>query len=159
MGLWAYLTRLLASGAVGLPAAPAAAGVDGLIVVDVPPEEDDAVAVLRPKGIDLIRLATPTTDARRLPAVLERASGFIYYVAVAGITGTTSAREADVAAAVARLRAAVARHADGVVVGSALVSLIGEAHEAKANDLPEKIETFVRSLADAVRGARKRQAA
>jgi tryptophan synthase alpha chain len=106
------------------------------------------------------------------------ASGFLYYVAVAGVTGTASAADADIASAVARLKAstslpvavgfgiktpaqaaAVALHADGVVVGSALVSLIGAAAESRANDLPEQVEAFVRGLADAVRTARVRNAA
>jgi len=125
-------------------------------------------------GMHNVRLATPTTDARRLPAVLSGASGFLYYVAVAGVTGTASAADADIASAVARLKshtalpvavgfgikthaqaAAVGLHADGVVVGSALVSLIGAAAEARANDLPEQVEAFVRGLADAVRTARE----
>ncbi len=119
----------------------AADGVDGVIVVDLPPEEDaELTAPARAAGLDFVRLATPTSDDRRLPAIVEHASGFIYYVAVAGITGTRSADAADVATAVARLRrfthlpiavgfgirtpeqaAAVARAADAAVVGTALV--------------------------------------
>ena len=177
--LMGYLNPLLAYGVERFAADAAVTGVDGLIVVDVPPEEDDAIGpALRAHALHLVRLATPTTDARRLPAVLEGASGFLYYVAVAGITGTASASEADTAAAVARLKAAtrlpvavgfgiktpeqaaaVARHADGVVVGSAIVALIGEAHAAQVNDLPERVEGFVRSLADAIHSAREKQAA
>ena len=119
-----------------------AAGVDGLIVVDMPPEED---AELRPPaseaGLNFIRLATPTTDAKRLPAVLANSSGFVYYVSIAGITGTAAPDLADVGAHVARIKAAtklpiavgfgvktkeqvsaIAKLAEGVVVGSALVS-------------------------------------
>ena len=119
----------------------AAAGVDGVIVVDLPPEEDaELTGPARAAGLDFIRLATPTSDESRLPLIVEHASGFIYYVAVAGITGTGSADAANVAAAVARLRrftplpiavgfgirtpqqaAEVARAADAAVVGSALV--------------------------------------
>jgi tryptophan synthase alpha chain len=119
----------------------ATAGVDGVIVVDLPPEEDaELTGPARAAGLDLIRLATPTSDDRRLPRIVEHASGFIYYVAVAGITGTRSADAADVAAAVGRLRrftqlpvavgfgirtpqqaAEVARAADAAAVGTALV--------------------------------------
>ena len=117
------------------------AGVDGLIIVDLPPEEDaELTAPARGAGLDVVRLATPTSDDCRLPKIVEHASGFIYYVAVAGITGTRSATPAHVVAAVARLRrftelpiavgfgirtpeqaAAVARVADAAVVGTALV--------------------------------------
>jgi len=117
------------------------AGVDGVIVVDLPPEEDSELTGLaRAAGLDVIRLATPTSDDGRLPVIVVRASGFIYYVAIAGITGTRSADSAEVAAAVARLRrftdlpvavgfgiknpeqaAAVGRAADAAVVGSSLV--------------------------------------
>jgi tryptophan synthase alpha chain len=152
----------------------AAAGIDGLILVDVPPEEADMVApALAHAGLHLVRLATPTTDAARLPAVLNGASGFLYHVAVAGITGQKSAAEADIADAVARLKAAtdlpiavgfgvrtpeqaaaVARHADAVVVGSAIVELVGAAHARHANDIAGEVERFVAGLADAVRQAR-----
>jgi tryptophan synthase alpha chain len=116
-------------------------GVDGVIVVDLPPEEDaELTGPARAAGLDVIRLATPTSDDERLPAIVRGASGFIYYVAIAGITGTRSADTASVAAAVNRLRrftdlpvavgfgikdpvqaAAVAGAADAAVVGSALV--------------------------------------
>ena len=121
----------------------ATAGVDGLIIVDLPPEEDELLAPLAGSGIDLISLTAPTTDDKRLPAVIKNASGFIYYVSITGVTGTRSAAEADVAAAVQRLKSAtelpiavgfgirtpeqaavIARCADAVVVGSALVSLV-----------------------------------
>ena len=172
--LMGYANPLLAYGMDAFATDAGGAGIDGVIVVDVPPEEDDSVGpALRARGLHLIRLATPTTDAARLPTVLEGASGFIYYVAVAGVTGTASAGATDVAAAVARLKAAtrlpvavgfgiktpdqaadIARHADGVVVGSAIVSMIGAAHAAQANDLPEQVRDFVASLAGAVRNAR-----
>ena len=144
-------------------------GVDGVICVDIPPEEDDALGpALRDAGIDLIRLATPTTDAARLPQVLEGSSGFLYYVSVAGITGKQQAAQASIEEAVARLASAtdlpvavgfgvrtleqaaeIAKVADGVVVGSALVELVGE-HGAKA---PEKLREYTASLAKAVHSA------
>ena len=122
-----------------------AAGIDGLIVVDLPPEEDVELCLpARAAGLDFIRLATPTTDDRRLPAVVRNTSGFVYYVSITGITGAAAARPADVAPDVARIKAAsglpvlvgfgittaaaateIAAVADGCVVGSAIVSLIG----------------------------------
>ncbi len=121
-----------------------AAGVDGLIVVDLPPEEDDELCLPALKaGLNFIRLATPTTDEKRLPAVLANMSGFIYYVSITGITGSAAPTQARSGAAVARLKAhshlpvavgfgvknaesaaAIAAKADGVVVGSALVEAI-----------------------------------
>ena len=120
------------------------AGVDGVICVDIPPEEDDALGpALRAAGVSPIRLATPTTDASRLPAVLDGSSGFLYYVSVAGITGQQQAALDTIEAAAARLKAAtdlpvavgfgvrtpeqargIAKVADGVVVGSALVEVV-----------------------------------
>lgn len=151
-----------------------AAGVDGLIVVDVPPEEDEELGVpARAAGLHMIRLATPTTDAARLPAVLNGASGFVYYVSVAGITGGAAGDTQAVGAAIERIRtasglpvavgfgirtpeqaAAMARQADGVVVGSAIVSLIGKAAERGDTNIAEQAATLVRSLAEAVRSAR-----
>ncbi len=148
----------------------AAAGVDGVICVDIPPEEDDALGPqLRARGIAPIRLATPTTDARRLPQVLEGSAGFLYYVSVAGITGKQQAATASIAEAVARLKAAtdlpvavgfgvrtpeqaaeIARVADGVVVGSALVELVGE----HGVDAPRHLREYTACLANAVHSAR-----
>ena len=141
------------------------AGVDGVICVDLPPEEDELAAPLRAAGVAPIRLATPTTDAARLPAVLEGASGFVYYVSVAGITGLQQAAQASIESAVAKLKAAttlpvavgfgvrtpeqaaaIAQVADGVVVGSAIVEIVGK-HGA---DAAPYVETYVRSLAEAV---------
>ena len=122
------------------------AGVDGLIVVDVPPEADDEVCLpARDRGIAFIRLATPTTDARRLPSVLANASGFVYYVSITGITGAAAPVATDVHAQVARIKGhthlpvavgfgvrtpdqvrEIARGADAVVVGSALVTKLKE---------------------------------
>jgi tryptophan synthase alpha chain len=155
------------------------AGVDGLIVVDVPPEEDDEIgAPARAAGLHFIRLATPTTDAARIPAVVTAASGFLYYVSVAGITGAGTGDLAQVAAAVSRLRQAshipvavgfgikspaqaaeFAKIADGVVVGSAIVSLIGQAAAERANNIPERVATLVSSLANSVRVTKRELAA
>jgi tryptophan synthase alpha chain len=177
--LMGYANPVLAYGAAAFARDAADAGVDGVILVDLPPEEAEAVAPhLRAAGVHLVRLATPTTDERRLPAVLDGASGFLYHVAVAGITGQKSAAEAEIASSVARLKAAtdlpvavgfgvrtpeqaamVARIADAVVVGSALVDCIGEAHQRQSNDIPGEVEARVGALAAAVRNARERAAA
>ncbi|KGJ05368.1 tryptophan synthase, alpha chain [Paracoccus halophilus] len=137
------------------------AGVDGLIVVDLPPEEDAELCLpAQAAGLNFIRLATPTTDDRRLPAVVRNTSGFVYYVSVTGITGGPAANAAEVAPEVARIRAsaglpvvvgfgistpeaarAVAGVADGCVVGSAIVKLIGEGRPTA------EILAFVRELA------------
>ena len=134
-----------------------AAEVDGLIVVDMPPEED---AELRPPaseaGLNFIRLATPTTEAKRMPAVLANSSGFVYYVSIAGITGTAAPDLADVGAHVARIKAAtklpvavgfgvktkeqvgaIAKVAEGVVVGSALVGAIAQSLDAEGKATPD----------------------
>ncbi|MEM6846666.1 MAG: tryptophan synthase subunit alpha [Pseudomonadota bacterium] len=152
------------------------AGVDGLIVVDLPPEEDDELCLpARSAGLDFIRLATPTTDDARLPAVLQNTSGFLYYVAIAGITGTASAAQSDIAAAMTRLKgatalpvavgfgiktpdqaAAIARVADGVVVGSAIVDIIAK---SEPGDAPAAVAEFVGSLAGGVKRARDSKAA
>ena len=146
------------------------AGVDGVICVDIPPEEDPELGpALRAVGVSLIRLATPTSDAARLPVILEGSSGFLYYVSVAGITGKQQAALGSIEEAVKRIKAAtaipvvvgygvrtpeqaaaIARHADGVVVGSALVELVAD-HGA---DAPGPVETLTRALAEAVHSAR-----
>ena len=153
------------------------AGVDGVIVVDLPPEEDaELTAPARIAGLDVVRLATPTSHDHRLPRIVEHASGFIYYVAIAGITGTRSAEASDVAAAVARLRrfttlpvavgfgirspeqaAAVARAADAAVVGTALVQRIALNLNADGSAKPGLINAVladIRALAAGVRGTR-----
>jgi tryptophan synthase alpha chain len=176
--LMGYFNPILAFGPARFAEAAKVAGIDGCIVVDLPPEEADELApALGTHGLHLVRLATPTTDAARLPAVLHGASGFLYYVAVAGVTGANSAATTDIAAAVARLKAAtslpiavgfgvrtpeqaaaVAAHADAVVVGSAIVDAIGAAAEARANDIPARVAAQVAALAQAVRGARQESA-
>jgi tryptophan synthase alpha chain len=153
-----------------------AAGADGLIVVDLPPEEDEELCVPALKtGVNFIRLATPTTDDKRLPAVLRNTSGFVYYVSILGITGTRSAGDAEVKKAVERLKrhtdlpvavgfgiktpeqaAAVARVADAAVVGSALVSRVADrvTNGGAGNGAAEEVLGLVRQLAAGVRGAR-----
>jgi tryptophan synthase alpha chain len=146
----------------------AQAGVDGMIIVDLPPEEADELLVpLSRSGIDFIFLTAPTTDQARLPTVLNKASGFVYYVSITGITGTVSASEEAVAGAVKRLKAhtklpiavgfgiktpeqaaAVARHADAAVVGSAVVELVAKGDVAK-------VHAFVSDLSAGVRAARE----
>lgn len=147
------------------------AGVDGLIVVDVPPEQDDELCIpALNAGLNFIRLATPTTDAKRLPTVLTNTSGFVYYVSIAGITGTKAPDPSEVHAQVARIKGqtelpvavgfgvntpdqarAIADGADGVVVGSALVKIIEGALDdtgKPALGTVEKVTKLVRSLAD-----------
>lgn len=159
----------------------AAAGVDGLIVVDLPPEEDAPLRVAAAaRGVDMIRLATPTTDAARLPTVVKEAAGFIYYVSVAGVTGRKSALRDDVAPAVARIRAAsglpvavgfgvrtgeqaaaFARCADGVVVGSAIVDALAASvavvpvGERTAATVLPPVVAFIEELAMATKLARR----
>ncbi|HEY0271465.1 MAG TPA: tryptophan synthase subunit alpha [Sphingomonas sp.] len=167
--LMGYANPMLTRGADWFARAAARAGVDGVICVDVPAEEDAALGPdLRAAGIDLVRLATPTTDAARLPRVLEGASGFLYYVSVAGITGLQQAATGSIEQAVAALKAgtdlpvavgfgvrtpdqaaAIARVADGVVVGSAIVSAL-----AQAGGDPAAGAALVAALAEAVRSAR-----
>ncbi len=148
----------------------AKAGIDGVICVDIPPEEDAALGpALRAAGVSPIRLATPTTDAERLPAVLNGSSGFLYYVSVAGITGLQQAAQASIEDAVARLKAAtdlpvavgfgvrtpeqakqIAEVADGVIVGSALINVIKQHGDKAAGPLRELTAT----LAEAVHSVR-----
>ena len=149
-------------GVEGFLAEAVEAGIDGLIVVALPPEEDEELCLPAARaGLNFIRLATPTTDDRRLPAVVRNTSGFVYYVSVTGITGGPAANAAEVAPEVARIRAAaglpvvvgfgiatpdaaqaIASVADGCVVGSAIVKPIGE-----GRPVPEILD-FVAALAD-----------
>lgn len=153
-----------------------AAGIDGLIVVDLPPEEDDELCLpALAKGLAFIRLATPTTDEKRLPAVLANTAGFVYYVSITGVTGTATPNFDRVAEAVGRIRrhtdlpivvgfgvrtgadaAAIARGADGVVVGSALVDAMRGTLDAEGRSqggTVEAVRTLVRELAEGVRSA------
>lgn len=175
--LMGYYNPIYAYGVDRFLADAKAAGVDGLIVVDLPPEEDAELCLpALAAGVSFVRLATPTTDDRRLPAVLRNTSGFVYYVSIAGITGTASAAETDVAAAVTRLKrhtdlpvavgfgirtpeqaAGVARVADAAVVGSAIVARLAANLDADGKPLPGLVAdvlVFVGELAAGVREAR-----
>jgi len=155
-----------------------AAGVDGLIVVDLPPEEDEELCLPTLKaGLNFIRLATPTTDDKRLPAVLSNTSGFVYYVSITGITGAAAPDAGKVSAAVARIKRhtklpvavgfgvrtaeqarAIAENADGVVVGSALVDALRASVDKDGKAGPEAVKavtSLVSALADGVRSARR----
>ncbi len=155
-----------------------AAGVDGLIVVDLPPEEDEELCLPTLKaGLNFIRLATPTTDDRRLPTVLTNTSGFVYYVSITGITGAAAPDTANVNTAVARIKRqtklpvavgfgvrtaeqarAIAQGADGVVVGSALVDALGRSLDKNgkaAAGTVTAVTGLVSVLAQGVRSARR----
>lgn len=173
--LMGYLNPVLNRGFDTFARDAAEAGVDGLIIVDCPPEESDPLAdALDAVGISLIRLAAPTTDDKRLPAVVRRTSGFVYYVSVAGVTGVKEADADAVAPAVKRVKAAsglpvavgfgiktperaaeVARVADAVVVGSALVEVIADTISTGSNEnVTQKVLSKAAALAKAVQGAR-----
>jgi tryptophan synthase alpha chain len=176
--LMGYYNPIYRYGAEAFATDAAAAGVDGLIIVDLPPEEDPELAEpARKAGLDLVRLATPTSDAARLPRVVDRASGFIYYVAIAGITGTRSADAAAVREAVARIRrvtdlpiavgfgiknpqqaAEVAKAADAAAVGTALVDRLAQNLDPGGRAKPGLVEAVlgdIAGLAKGIRGARK----
>jgi tryptophan synthase alpha chain len=144
-----------------------AAGIDGLIVVDLPPEEDEELCLpAQAAGLNFIRLATPTTDDKRLPTVMQNTSGFVYYVSITGITGSANAVATDVGPEVARIKAAtdlpvivgfgiktpeasrsIASVADGAVVGSAIVEKIAQGQS------PAEVLAFVKGLADGAHSA------
>ncbi len=171
--LMGYLNPVLSFGYGAFAEAAADAGVDGMIIVDCPPEEADPLAdELEKAQVSLIRLATPTTDDKRLPMVLRRTSGFVYYVSVAGVTGVKEADADVVAPAVTRIRkasglpvavgfgiktperaAAIARVADAAVVGSALVDEVAAAITVNES-VTQRVLSKVQSLAKAVRSAR-----
>jgi len=175
--LMGYYNPIYRYGTEAFPRDAVDAGADGVIVVDLPPEEDAELAVpAHAAGLDVIRLATPTSDERRLPRIVAHASGFLYYVAIAGITGTRSADSSDIAVAVARLRrftrlpvgvgfgirtpeqaAAVARAADAAVVGTALVQRLAHNLEPDNTAKPGLVDAVladVRALTTGVREAR-----
>jgi tryptophan synthase alpha chain len=152
-----------------------AAGVDGLIVVDLPPEEDEELCLPALKaGLSFIRLATPTTDDRRLPTVLANTSGFVYYVSITGITGAATPDFGKVAGAVARIKrhtalpvcvgfgvknadhaAAVAEGADGVVVGSALIDALKSTLDAEGRPTPATVDAVLSRVRDVASGVRR----
>ncbi|MBK8007543.1 MAG: tryptophan synthase subunit alpha [Rhizobiales bacterium] len=157
------------------------AGVDGLIVVDLPPEEDEELCLPAMKaGINFIRLATPTTDDKRLPAVLKNTSGFVYYVSIAGVSGAASPQATNVIEAVTRIKRhtnlpiavgfglktpeharAIASGADAAVVGSALVEAVRLTLDEKARATPKTVKAvtdLVSALAEGVRSARRKAA-
>lgn len=160
--LMGYYNPIYSRGVDQFLADAKAAGIDGLIVVDLPPEEDDELCIpAQAAGLNFIRLATPTTDDARLPKVLTNTSGFVYYVSVTGTTGAAAAQASDVAPEVARIKSktdlpvivgfgintpeaseSIASIADGCVVGSAIVSQIA------AGKSPQDVLAFVKSLAD-----------
>jgi len=171
--LMGYYNPIFVYGVERFIADAKAAGVDGLIVVDLPPEHNDELCEpAQSAGIDFIRLTTPTTDDDRLPTVLAGSSGFVYYVSVAGVTGAGAATMDHVEEAVARLRrhtdlplcigfgirtpehaAEVARRAEGAVVGSALIDKIAEAQSPQ--QAIDGVLGLCRELAEGVRGARR----
>jgi tryptophan synthase alpha chain len=164
--LMGYYNPIYSRGVARFLEEACAAGVDGLIVVDLPPEEDDELCLpARAAGLDFIRLATPTTDSKRLPKVLTNTSGFVYYVSITGITGSAEANAASVGPEIDRIKEStdlpvcvgfgiktpeaahsIAGVADGAVVGSAIVERIGR------GETPSEVLAFVASLAEAVHG-------
>ncbi len=168
--LMGYYNPIHARGAAHFVREAAAAGADGFIIVDLPPEED---AVLREPaeaaGLDIIRLVTPTTDAARLETILKGASGYLYYVSIAGVTGTKSFVETDVKNALARIKKAsdlpvavgfgiktpaqaaeIARMADAAVVGSAIVTIVARQPAAGRDATVAAVTELCRSLADSI---------
>jgi tryptophan synthase alpha chain len=174
--LMGYLNPILAYGPERFCQDCRASGVDGLIIVDMPPEEADEVEPFA-EGLDMIRLVAPTTLESRLPVVLNGAGGFIYYVSITGITGTRSADAADLAAAIPRVRAATdlpvaigfgvrtpaqaaeaVRVADGAVVASSLIEILAGTLDAEGRATKGTVRAVldgVRALAEGVRGARE----
>ena len=165
--LMGYYNPIYSKGVDAFLAEAKAAGIDGLIIVDLPPEEDSELCLpANAAGLNFIRLATPTSDDKRLPKVLQNTSGFVYYVSMTGITGTAEVQGDTVAPEVARIKkstdlpivvgfgvktpeaaSAIGKVADGVVVGSAIVERIGR------GDAPGDVLEFVASLASAAHGA------
>jgi tryptophan synthase alpha chain len=175
--LMGYLNPIISYGAARFCTDAATAGVDGLIIVDLPSEEADLMAADAAKhGLDIIRLVAPTTDDARLPLVLAGSSGFVYYVSITGITGTRTASSAELADAIPRIRkftdlpiaigfgvrspaqaAAAVQAADGAVVASALIDTLAGSLDDQGRAGPDSVRLVldqVRALAQAVRAAR-----
>jgi tryptophan synthase alpha chain len=173
--LMGYYNPIHAYGTARFARDVAAAGVDGLIVVDLPIEEDEVLRVpAKTHGVDLVRFVTPTTDEARLKRIAAEATGYLYYVSVAGVTGTKSVPQDEVRAALARIRqvtdlpttvgfgirtpeqaAAIARIADGVVVGSAIVSKVAENLPAGRERIVAEVLELTRNLASSTHAARR----
>jgi tryptophan synthase alpha chain len=172
--LMGYYNPIHAYGTARFAKDVAACGVDGLIVVDLPIEEDEVLRIpALAQGVDLIRFVTPTTDDARLKRIVADASGYLYYVSVAGVTGTKSVPEDEVRAALIRVRAAthlpcmvgfgirstqqaaaIARIADGVVVGSAIVGTVAEHLQAGREKIVSEVVELTRALAGSTHAAR-----
>ena len=172
--LMGYYNPIHAYGTARFARDVAGAGVDGLIVVDLPIEEDEVLRVpARAQGVDLIRFVTPTTDDARLKRIIADASGYLYYVSVAGVTGTKAVPQEEVRAAMARVRAAtdlpctvgfgirspeqaeaIARLADGVVVGSAIVSRVAANLDQGRDKIIAEVLELARTLAGSTHAAR-----
>jgi tryptophan synthase alpha chain len=175
--LMGYYNPIHAFGTARFAKEASHAGVDGLIIVDLPPEEDEVLRIpAAAQSLDIIRLATPTADERRLDAILDGAGGFVYYVSITGVTGTKSVTPDDVRRAVARLKARaklpvavgfgirtpeqaaeIAGFADGAVVGSAIVDRIAQGREKrmKRAALVRDVTEFCTALAQSVHAARR----
>lgn len=173
--LMGYFNPIYVHGVERFLAEAKEAGVDGLIVVDLPPEEDVELCLPALKaGLNFIRLATPTTDEKRLPQVLTNTSGFVYYVSVTGVTGSAIPDYSKVGAAVDRIKrhtdlpvavgfgvktpdnaAAIAEHADGVVVGTALVDALANSLDAAGRARPGTVEAVTGLVAQIAQGARR----
>ena len=165
--LMGYYNPIYSRGVSKFLAQAKEAGIDGLIIVDLPPEEDSELCIpAQEAGLNFIRLATPTTDDKRLPKVLQNTSGFVYYVSITGITGAAEAQSADVAPEVARIKSHtdlpvivgfgiktpdaardIASIADGSVVGSAIVKLVEQGKS------PAEVLAYVKALADGAHSA------
>jgi tryptophan synthase alpha chain len=172
--LMGYYNPIYAFGVESFLVAAKKAGVDGLIVVDLPPEEDEELCLpAKRQALDFIRLATPTTDEKRLPEIIKNTSGFIYYVSVAGITGGKSGGQADISTSIEMLRNAsalpvgvgfgiktpeqaadMARLADAVIIGSALIETLTKALDEKKNPV-DAVLSQAKSLAKAIHSARQ----
>jgi len=180
--LMGYYNPIYSHGSEAFVAEAKAAGVDGLIIVDLPPEADDELCIpALEAGLNFIRLATPTTDDKRLPAVLENTSGFVYYVSINGITGSAAPDASRVAESVARIKrhthlpvavgfgvrtaeqaAAIGANADGVVVGSAIVSAVAASLDSEGRATAATVPAvlaLVSELSGGVRASRKSVAA